>query len=158
VIDLDIKNFFDEIDHEKLLKALNKHVEEKWVLRYIERWLKAPLQNHRGEVIARTKGTPQGGVISPLLTNLFLHYTLDVWLGRVDSIVEFVVDYNPKGIPFRSIGAVQLKHNHCHLLAKFQRDILVDSDCVPLCYASCLDDITVCYISFRFSPKINASK
>lgn len=90
VIDLDIKNFFDEIDHEKLLKALNKHVEEKWVLRYIERWLKAPLQNHRGEVIARTKGTPQGGVISPLLANLFLHYTLDVWLGRVDSTVEFV--------------------------------------------------------------------
>ena len=90
VIDLDIKNFFDDIDHEKLLKALGKHVEEKWVLRYIERWLKAPLQNRKGEISARTKGTPQGGVISPLLANLFLHYTLDVWLERTGSALEFV--------------------------------------------------------------------
>lgn len=90
VIDLDIKNFFDDIDHEKLLKALDKHVEEKWVLRYIERWLKAPLQSQNGVATERTKGTPQGGVISPLLANLFLHYTLDVWLGRVDSTIAFV--------------------------------------------------------------------
>lgn len=90
VIDLDIKNFFDDIDHEKLLKALDKHVAEKWVLRYIERWLKAPLQTRKGEITARTKGTPQGGVISPLLANLFLHYTLDAWLGRLGSSLEFV--------------------------------------------------------------------
>ena len=90
VIDLDIKNFFDDIDHDKLLKALGKHVEEKWVLRYIERWLKAPLKNRKGEIIARTNGTPQGGVISPLLANLFLHYTLDVWLGRLNPAIEFV--------------------------------------------------------------------
>jgi RNA-directed DNA polymerase len=90
VIDLDIKNFFDDIDHDKLLKALSRHVEEKWALRYIERWLKAPLQTQKGERLARTKGTPQGGVISPLLANLFLHYTLDVWLGREDSTIEFV--------------------------------------------------------------------
>ena len=90
VIDLDIKNFFDDIDHDKLLKALGKHVEEKWVLRYIERWLKAPLQTRKGEIIARTNGTPQGGVISPLLANLFLHYTLDVWLGRFGPSIEFV--------------------------------------------------------------------
>lgn len=90
VIDLDIKNFFDDIDHSKLLKALGKHVEEKWVLGYIERWLKAPLQTRKGEIIARTNGTPQGGVISPLLANLFLHYTLDVWLGRLNPSIEFV--------------------------------------------------------------------
>lgn len=90
VIDLDIKNFFDDIDHDKLLKALGKHVEEKWVLGYIERWLKAPLQTRKGEIIARTSGTPQGGVISPLLANLFLHYTLDVWLGRLNPSIEFV--------------------------------------------------------------------
>ena len=90
VIDLDIKNFFDDIDHSKLLKALGKHVEEKWVLSYVERWLKAPLQTRKGEIMARTKGTPQGGVISPLLANLFLHYTLDVWFGRVNSTIEFV--------------------------------------------------------------------
>ena len=90
VIDLDIKNFFDDIDHDKLLKALGKHVEEKWMLGYIERWLKAPLQTRKGEIIARTNGTPQGGVISPLLANLFLHYTLDVWLGRLNPTIEIV--------------------------------------------------------------------
>ena len=91
VIDLDIKNFFDDIDHDKLLKALGKHVEEKWVLRYIERWLKAPLQTRKGEVIIRTNGTPQGGVISPLLANLYLHYTLDVWLGRLGPPLNLYV-------------------------------------------------------------------
>jgi group II intron reverse transcriptase/maturase len=90
VIDLDIKNFFGEIDHDKLLKALDRHVEEKWIVEYIKRWLKAPLQTKAGEVIARTKGTPQGGVISPLLANLYLHYTLDVWLEKVDSSIKFV--------------------------------------------------------------------
>ena len=90
VIDMDIKNFFDDIDHDKLLKALGKHVEEKWVLRYIERWLKAPLKTRKGKIIARTNGTPQGGVISPLLANLFLHYTLDVWLGILNPFIEFV--------------------------------------------------------------------
>ena len=90
VIDLDIKNFFDEIDHNKLLKALDKHVEEKWILRYIERWLNASLQTKKGEVIARTKGTPQGGVISPLLANLYLHYTLDVWLRTMNLSIKFV--------------------------------------------------------------------
>lgn len=90
VIDLDIKNFFDEIDHGKLLKALNKHVEEKWIVGYIKRWLNAPLQTREGEVIARKKGTPQGGVISPLLANLYLHYTLDVWLKTIDSSIKFV--------------------------------------------------------------------
>lgn len=90
VIDLDIKNFFDDIDHEKLLKALCKHVEEKWMLSYIERWLKASLCTREGEVLERTKGTPQGGVISPLLANLYLHYTLDVWIEKVDSTIKFV--------------------------------------------------------------------
>jgi len=90
VIDLDIKNFFDEIDHNKLLKALDKHVEEKWILGYIERWLNAPLQTKKGEVIARTKGTPQGGVIIPLLSNLYLHYTLDVWFRTMNLSIEFV--------------------------------------------------------------------
>lgn len=90
VIDLDIKNFFDDIDHPKLLKALSRHVDEKWVLLYIERWLKAPLQLQSGRLVERTKGTPQGGVISPLLANLFLHYALDVWFGKEHLEVDFV--------------------------------------------------------------------
>jgi RNA-directed DNA polymerase len=80
VIDLDIKGFFDNMNHELLMKALKKHTDCKWVLLYIERWLKAPLENMNGEKIERTKGTPQGGVISPLISNLFMHYALDKWL------------------------------------------------------------------------------
>lgn len=83
VIDLDIKGFFDEIDHELMLKALRKHKEEKWILMYVERWLKAPKVGKEGREEKREKGTPQGGVISPLLANLFLHYCFDRWFeGR----------------------------------------------------------------------------
>lgn len=79
VIDLDIEGYFDNIDHELLLKALKRHTQEKWILLYVERWLKAPMLSSEG-LQAREKGTPQGGVISPLLANLYLHYTLDKWL------------------------------------------------------------------------------
>jgi len=82
VVDLDIKGFFDTIDHELLMRAVRCHTREKWVLRYIERWLKAPVQHRDGELQARDKGTPQGGVISPLLANLYVHYAFDKWMGR----------------------------------------------------------------------------
>ena len=81
VIEFDIKGLFDNIDHELLMKAVKLHTKEPWILLYIERWLKAPfiVGNER---IERTSGTPQGGVISPILANLFMHYAFDVWLTR----------------------------------------------------------------------------
>jgi len=82
VLDLDIEGFFDNIDHSLLMKALRKHTDCKWILLYVGRWLKAPSQLEDGRVLDRNKGTPQGGVISPLLANLFLHYALDMWMGR----------------------------------------------------------------------------
>jgi len=82
VIDLDIKGMFDNIDHELLMKAVRKHVKEPWILLYMERWLKAPFQMETGEMIPRTAGTPQGGVISPILANLFMHYAFDLWMTR----------------------------------------------------------------------------
>ena len=82
VIDLDIKGFFDNIDHELLMRAVRKHTECQWVLLYVERWLKAPSQLNDGTTVPREKGTPQGGVISPLLANLFLHYAFDNWMRR----------------------------------------------------------------------------
>jgi len=82
VIDMDIKGFFDEVSHELLMKALERHVEERWVKMYIKRWLEAPIETETKELVYRTgKGTPQGGVISPLLANLFLHYVFDKWLS-----------------------------------------------------------------------------
>ena len=82
VIDLDIKGFFDNIDHELLMRAVRKHTQDKWVVLYIERWLKAPAQEEDGQQVERVQGTPQGGVISPLLANLFLHYGLDRWMQK----------------------------------------------------------------------------
>ena len=80
VIDLDIEGFFDNIDHELMLHAVKKHTDSKWMLLYIERWLKAPAQLQGGSLIEREKGTPQGGVISPLLANIFLHHAFDEWM------------------------------------------------------------------------------
>jgi RNA-directed DNA polymerase len=81
VLEFDIKGLFDNIEHELLLKAVRKHVKCKWALLYIERWLTAPMEEN-GTRVERTRGTPQGGVISPILSNLFLHYTFDLWMRR----------------------------------------------------------------------------
>ncbi len=90
VIDLDIKGFFDTIDHNKLMLAVEKHVPENWVKFYIKRWLEAPVVTKSGELIEKQgRGTPQGGVISPLLANLFLHYAFDKWLEQTDKNVGF---------------------------------------------------------------------
>jgi group II intron reverse transcriptase/maturase len=89
VVDIDIKGFFDSIDHELLLRAVRKHTACPWVLLYIERWLKAPAMVEDGTLVLREQGTPQGGVISPLLANLFLHYVFDVWLGRTVPGIPF---------------------------------------------------------------------
>ena len=82
VLEFDIKGLFDNIDHELLMKAVRKHTQDKCIILYIERWLKAPLQRPDGTLIERTRGTPQGGVISPILSNLFLHYVFDMWMKR----------------------------------------------------------------------------
>ena len=82
VLDLDVKGFFDNIPHELLLSAVRKHVPQKWGQLYIERWLKAPMQDRDGKLKERPKGTPQGGVISPVLANLYLHYAIDQWMKR----------------------------------------------------------------------------
>ncbi|MDP4147598.1 MAG: group II intron reverse transcriptase/maturase [Bacillota bacterium] len=82
VLELDIKGLFDNIDHEMLMKAVELHIEEKWVKLYIRRWLTTPFIKRQGEIIKRTSGTPQGGVISPVLANIFLHYAFDIWMKR----------------------------------------------------------------------------
>ncbi len=82
LIEFDIKGLFDNIDHELLMRAVRKHTDCKWLLLYIERWLKAPFQMQDGRIVERNTGTPQGGVISPVLANLFLHYAFDMWMKR----------------------------------------------------------------------------
>lgn len=88
VVEFDIKGLFDNIDHTLLMKALKKHCNCKWILLYIERWLKVPLDKY-SNIIKRDQGTPQGGVISPILANLFLHYAFDAWIRKKMPKIEF---------------------------------------------------------------------
>jgi RNA-directed DNA polymerase len=80
VIDLDIKGFFDNINYTYMMAVMSHYVREKWILLYVERWLKSPVQTVEGKLIERRQGTPQGGVISPLLANMFLHVVFDGWM------------------------------------------------------------------------------
>lgn len=82
VVEFDIKAAFDQIDHALLTKAVRRHIKDGWLLLYIERWLRAPFETADGESLPRTRGTPQGGVVSPLLMNLFMHYAFDCWMKR----------------------------------------------------------------------------
>lgn len=82
VVEFDIKAAFDQIDHGLLMKAVRTHIKEDWILLYIERWLTAPFALADGTHLVRDRGTPQGGVVSPILMNLFMHYAFDCWMKR----------------------------------------------------------------------------
>jgi RNA-directed DNA polymerase len=81
VLEFDIRGLFDNLDWELLMKAVRKHTDNNWIILHIERWLHAPMQKPGGEIIPRNCGVPQGGCISPVLSNLFLHYVFDVWMN-----------------------------------------------------------------------------
>ena len=89
IIDLDVRAFFDSVDHSLMLKAVERHTDARWVLLYVTRWLKAPMQKQDGTLVARDRGTPQGSAVSPVLANLYLHYAFDMWLAREHPGVAF---------------------------------------------------------------------
>jgi RNA-directed DNA polymerase len=89
LVEFDIKAAFDEIDHGLLMKAVRTHIKEDWILLYIERWLTAPFETADGQRQPRERGTPQGGVVSPILMNLFMHYAFDYWMQRTYSQCPF---------------------------------------------------------------------
>ena len=122
VIEFDIKGLFDNIDHELLMKAVKKHVTEKWLLLYIERWLKAPFENEKGEIISRESGTPQGGVISPVLANLFMHYTFDKWMEMKSPNTPFeryaddaIVHCKTEKEAIETLGKLKERFEECRL-------------------------------------------
>jgi RNA-directed DNA polymerase len=89
VLDMDIRSFFDSVPWDLVLKAVAHHTDQRWVLIFVERWLKAPLQREDGSLVKRDRGTPQGSAISPLLANMFLHYAFDAWMSREFGDVRF---------------------------------------------------------------------
>lgn len=115
VLDLDLKSFFDSLDHSLVLKAVSHHTKERWVLLYVERWLKAPLALEDGTLKARDRGSPQGSAISPVLANIFLHYALDLWLAR-----EF------PAVPFERYADDEILHCKSKQEAQELRDAIVE--------------------------------
>jgi group II intron reverse transcriptase/maturase len=115
VLDLDLKSFFDSLDHALVLKTVAHHTDLRWILLYVERWLKAPLQLEDGTLTPRDRGSPQGSAISPVLANLFLHYALDMWLVR-----EF------PDVPFERYADDAILHCKTKAQAQLMRDAIIE--------------------------------
>jgi RNA-directed DNA polymerase len=122
VVEFDIKGLFDNIDHVLLLRAVRKHVTCKWALLYIERWLKAPMMQEDGVIMERSRGTPQGGVVSPILSNAFLHYAFDLWMTRTHPDLPWcryaddgLVHCRTESEATALVAALQVRLAECHL-------------------------------------------
>jgi RNA-directed DNA polymerase len=112
-IDIDIKGFFDNIDHELLLKAVGHFCSDPWILMYVRRWLKAEVLQEDGKLVNRLTGTPQGGVISPLLSNIYLHVVFDKWMEK-----------NHPEKPFERYADDMVVHCKTEKQAKFVRQMI----------------------------------
>jgi group II intron reverse transcriptase/maturase len=165
VVDMDIKAFFDEVNHELLLKAVDKLVSEKWVKMYIVRWLECPVQTSKGEIIQKKgMGTPQGGVISPLLANLFLHYVLDKWLEKHYPQVLFVryaddviVHCHSESQSLEVLNAIKNRLEECKLRLSEQKTKIVHCQAYNRVrqknYSKKFD-----FLGFTFKPRTKATK
>lgn len=132
VIDLDLRSFFDTVDHDLMLKAVAAHTDERWILLYVERWLKAPLDDGDGDLKERDRGTPQGSAISPLLANLYLHYAFDAWMGREFPHISFERYADDVVVHARSerqarfvLGAIAKRLASCHLALNQEKTRIV---------------------------------
>ncbi len=117
VLEFDIKGLFDNIRHDYLLEMVKRHTEEKWILLYIERWLTAPFQNEDGTIVPRSSGTPQGGVISPVLANLFLHYAFDDFMVKEFPTIQWA-RYADDGVT-HCVSLKQAKYLQRRLIERF---------------------------------------
>lgn len=132
VIDLDLRAFFDTVDHDLMRKAVAAHTDERWVLLYVERWLKAPLDQGDGDLQERDRGTPQGSAISPLLANLYLHYAFDAWMARKFPAVPFeryaddvVVHAKSERQARFVLGEIEKRMAGCHLALNQEKTRIV---------------------------------
>ena len=164
VIDMDIKGFFDEVSHELLTKALKKHVSEKWVLMYIERWLDSPIETESKELVYRQgQGTPQGGVISPLLANLFLHYVFDKWLEKTYPNLMFVryaddiiVHCSTKEESEKVLASIKTRMSACQLRLHEGKTKIVF--CKKFKRQSTSKTVKFDFLGFSFQPRPSATK
>jgi RNA-directed DNA polymerase len=163
VVDLDIKGFFDNISHEWMMKMVGHHTQEKWVLLYTERWLHAGIEQADGSIAARTKGTPQGGVISPLLANLYLHHAFDMWMGRHFASNPFeryaddiIVHCNSKEEAECLLSSIRQR------LASYQLELHPDKTKLVYCQnyqrKEEHEHNSFTFLSYSFQPRIKANR
>ena len=158
VLDVDIEGFFDNLDHGLTMRALQKHTTEKWVLMYVERWLKAPIEHKDGSLEYPTKGSPQGGVVSPLLSNLYLHYAFDKWMSiRYSEIVferyadDIVVHCTSKQEAELLLEAIRERLAQCGLRLHPEKTKIVY--CKNSNRRDKHEEVSFDFLGFRFKPK-----
>lgn len=164
VIDLDIKGFFDNIDHELLMLSIEKHVPEKWVKMYIRRWLEMPIVTAKGETKHREgKGTSQGGVISPLLANVFLHYVFDKWMNINYPDIKFaryaddvIVHCPTKEIAEKVLKAIKERMQQCKLELHPDKTKIVY--CKDTHRKGDEDNIQFNFLGYSFQPRESKSR
>lgn len=163
VIDLDIAAFFDSVPHEFILKAVEHHTDQRWILLYIKRWLTAPLQQQDGTLVPRDRGTPQGSAISPLLANLFMHYAFDSWLARSYPHVRFERYCDDAVVHTTSHEqALTVRDAIAHRLAEFGLTLHPDKTRIVYCQDSnrrgTHDATTFVFLGYEFRPRRATSR
>jgi len=155
---LDIRAFFDSVPWDLVLKAVAHHTDQRWILLYVERWLKAPLQRQDGTLVARDRGTPQGSAISPLLANLFMHYAFDAWMARQYPAVRFERYCDDVVVHCGSQGqARQVRDAIADRLAQVGLELHPDKTRIVYCkdYKRHLDydQVTFTFCGYEFRPR-----
>lgn len=160
MIDVDIKGFFDNLNHHIMMPLLRKHKEEKWVLQHVERWLKAGVEQGDGSIEPRGKGTPQGGVISPLLANVYLHHVFDKWMAAINPHNPFeryaddiVIHCNTKE------GAEQLLERLKERMQKAEPQLHPEKTKIVYCpnyrRKERHDNASFTFLSYSFQPRMS---
>jgi len=163
VVEFDIKAAFDQIDHELLMKAVRRHIKEDWILLYIERWLVAPFETADGTMLSRTRGVPQGGVVSPILMNLFMHYAFDSWMSRKYAHCPFaryaddaVVHCRTEEQATTMMQAIALRLAECGLTMHPEKSKVVY--CRDSNRTQAYPNVQFTFLGFTFRPRVALSK
>jgi group II intron reverse transcriptase/maturase len=158
IIEFDLKAAFDQIDHTLLMKAVRSHIKDDWILLYIERWLTAPFETADGASLPRTRGTPQGGVVSPLLMNLFMHYAFDRWMKRTHPQCPFARYADDGVVHCRSqaqaeavIRAIALRFEECGLTMHPDKSRIVY--CKDSNRTGAYPHVQFTFLGFTFRPR-----
>ncbi|GLC97780.1 group II intron reverse transcriptase/maturase [Cupriavidus sp. TA19] len=163
VVEFDIKAAFDQIDHALLMKAVRRHIKESWILLYVERWLTAPFETADGASLPRTQGTPQGGVVSPILMNLFMHYTFDSWMQRTWPQSPFARYADDAVVHCRSLAqaeavmrAIATRLEECGLTMHPEKSKIVY--CKDSARTGTYPNVQFTFLGFTFRPRKALSK